>query len=71
MIKNDDGRITITSDEANQIHEFIRSTLDRQWDRYTDHYICSDEWEDGMRRMDPDMYDFATKLNSLCNDKIW
>jgi hypothetical protein len=65
MKRLNENEIIISQEEANDIYFFIRSSLDRQWDRHTDHYICNDSWEDGMRRMDPEMYDFAEQLNSL------
>lgn len=65
MKRINDEEIILTQDEINDIHEFIRDTLYREWDHYTDRYICSDPLEEGMRRMDPMMYDFAKKLLSI------
>jgi hypothetical protein len=58
--------IVVTQAELDNIREFIRSTLNHDWDNYTSNYICpgvSDE--DGMRRMDPAMYDMATKMDTI------
>lgn len=60
-----DGRIVITEQEASSIAEFIRSSLDREWDQHTNTFICTDKWEDGMRRMNPKMYDLSEQLNLL------
>ena len=66
MKRNDAGEIIITDQEAEAIKEFIRSSLYRAWDRYTDNVICEGtSWEDGMRQMDPEMYDIADQLNLL------
>ena len=60
-----DGRIVITEKEAADIAEFIRSSLDREWDQHTNTFICNDKWEDGMRRMNPEMYDLSQQLNLI------
>lgn len=60
-----DGRIVITDEEATRIAEYINSSLDREWDQYTNQYICTDKWEDGKRRMNPEMYDLSQQLNLL------
>ena len=65
MKRTGENTIEITDDEMMQIYEFIHRSLDRDWDRYTDNFICTDAWEDGKKRMDPEMYDFANKLISL------
>lgn len=65
MQRVDDDNITITQDELNDIAEFIRSSLYYEWDRYTDVYICRDKTEDGMRRMNPEMYDLMQKLRAI------
>lgn len=57
--------ITITNEEARVLANFIRSSLHREWDQYTDHYIVSSRdvsWEDGMKRMNPEAYDLANSL---------
>ena len=65
MERIDDDTIALTQNELDQIRDFIRMSLDRDWDRHTDHYICTDSWEDGMRRMDPEMYDFADQIAAI------
>jgi hypothetical protein len=62
MKRLNDDEIILSQAELNDIQEFIRNSLDRAWDRYTDTYICEDKWEDGMRRMNPAMYDMAEKM---------
>jgi hypothetical protein len=65
MQRIDENTIAFTQDEANSIHEFIRNSLEWAWDRHTSCYICNDSLEAGMRRMNPEMYDFAEQLNKL------
>ena len=65
MKRNQDHTITFSEEEISNMYEFIRNSLDSQWDRYTDNFICTGKWEDGMRRMNPEMYDFAEKLMSI------
>ena len=60
-----DNIIQITREQAQSIHFFIRFSLECAWDRYTDRYICEMSEEDGMRRMNPEMYDFAEELEKL------
>ena len=65
MKRISDDEISLSQDEINDIYELIRDTLYREWDHYTDHFICSDPLEEGMRRMNPEMYEFANKLMSI------
>lgn len=66
MKRLEDGTISLTQDEIDNIRTFIDSALDRDWDHHTDHYICENTtWEQGKRRMDPEMYDMAEQLGSL------
>ena len=62
MEKLPNGNIVLTPDEAQDIVDFIDQALDTDWDRYTDIYICNDSWEDGKRRMNPEMYKFKEQL---------
>ncbi len=58
--------IIITNAELESIHEFIRSTLHSDWDSYTDNFICRGvTTEEGLRRMDPDMYDMAQQMSII------
>lgn len=58
----------ITKEEARDIVEFIDNSLDSAWDRYTDLYIMSGvSWEEGKRRMNPDMYDLMNTLK----ERLW
>lgn len=55
--------IVITQEELDSIQSFIRSSLNSDWDSYTSNYICPGVTdEEGMRRMDPEMYDMASKM---------
>lgn len=42
MERIDDNTIAITQEEADRIQQFIDCSLDREWDRYTDNFICDD-----------------------------
>jgi hypothetical protein len=55
----------LTEGEFSNLREFIRNTLERAWDRHTDHYLCSDSLEAGMERMDPEMYKIADDMLEL------
>ena len=65
MKRIDDDTIALTQSELNDIRDFIWYSLELKWDRYTDKFICSDTLEDGMRRMNPEMYDFANKIETI------
>lgn len=65
MQRIDENTIQITQEEMDNIQFFIDRSLDSSWDRYTDTYICSDSWEDGKRRMDPEMYDLAQAMRMI------
>lgn len=63
MIRNEDGSLTLTAEEADMIEYFIDRSLDSAWDRYTSNYICEGvSLEDGMRRMDSDLYDIMEEM---------
>lgn len=62
MQRIDDNTIALTNEELENIREFIDRSLDSSWDHYTDTYICKESWEDGKRRMNPEMYDLAQKM---------
>lgn len=66
MERINDDTITLTSAEADMIAAFIFESLYRDWDRHTDHYICINvTLDDGMKRMDPQMYEFMQRLRAL------
>lgn len=65
MRRLNDNEIVLTQEELDNIREFIDRSLDRRWDDYTNTYICSDPWEDGKRRMDPEMYDMAQQMMGI------
>ena len=62
MRRLNENEIVVTQEELDNIREFIDRKLDSDWDHHTDHYICSESWEDGKRRMDPEMYDMAKQM---------
>ena len=65
MKRIDDNTIALTQEELDNIRFFIDNSLDRAWDHYTDTYICSDPWEAGKRRMNPEMYDMAQEMGAI------
>ena len=65
-IDTDNDTFQIDGEDLRNIREFIRSTLYSDWDRYTDHHICPNvPLEEGMRRMNADMYDFANHIDEV------
>lgn len=65
MNRIDENRIEITQEELDNIRFFIDQALDRDWDRHTDNFICSESWEDGKRRMNREMYDMAQQMATI------
>lgn len=65
MKRLDDNTIALTQEELNNIREFIDRSLDREWDHHTNIFICSDSWEDGKRKMNPEMYDLAQQMQLI------
>ena len=60
------NEIVLTQVELDNIREFIRSELDHSWDQYTDNYLVGNVTnEEGMRRMDPAMYDMAQEMTVI------
>lgn len=55
--------IYLSEQEAEDLAHFIEQTLEQEWDRYTDRFICPDvSLDEGMQRMNPAMYDFREEL---------
>ena len=65
MKRLNDNECILTQSEIDTMYEYIRDKLYQDWDHYTNHFICSDSTEDGMKRMNEFMYDFANQLNRL------
>jgi len=55
----------LTSEEMSDIRNFIRSSLEREWDHHTNRFICSEDEETGMKSMNPDMYEMAFNIGEL------
>lgn len=62
MIRIDENTVSLSNEELESIRSFIDRSLESDWDHHTNIYICSDNYEDGKRRMDPEMYDLAEKM---------
>ena len=61
--------INLTKEELQDIASFIDRSLDNDWDRYTDIYIVTGTtWEDGKKRMNPEMYALMQKINDAIYD---
>lgn len=58
------NKIEIERQELEDILQFIDSSLNREFERYTDNYICGLPWEDGKRKMNPRIYDLREKLEA-------
>ena len=65
MKRLDDNTITITNEEAAELHSLLRDFLYTAWDRYTDNVISSRPVEEGMESMNPTAYKMADELASL------
>jgi hypothetical protein len=65
MKRIDDDTIALTQQELDDIRFFIRETLYREWDYYTDHLITTRSNEEGMRSMNKEMYDFADQIAAI------
>lgn len=69
MKLDENGNIILTLEEANEIMDFIDTTLWREWDHYTYHYICTEDVETGKRRMNKEMYDFRERMLDTILDR--
>jgi hypothetical protein len=66
MKRIDENNISLTNEELLDIRELIREHLDMRWDHYTDTFVIEKtSWEDGMRSMNPKMYDMANKMTTI------
>lgn len=66
MKRIDENNISLTNEELLDIRELIREHLDMRWDHYTDTFIITKtSWEDGMRSMNPKMYDMANEMTTI------
>ena len=63
-------KFEVSKDELEDLIYFIRSSLETEWSHHTDTYICSDKYEDGVRRMNPYMYDLAIRLEGVLNGQV-
>jgi integrase len=57
--------VALTEEEISEITDFVRNALHREWDSYTDKFLTKTNLEDGLRLMDPNMYDFVEQLSKL------
>ena len=69
MKLDENGNIILTPEEADEIMDFIDTTLWREWDHYTDRYICTDDEETGKRRMNKEMYDFRERMLDMIRER--
>ena len=65
MKRTGDNTIELTEEELVNIFNFIRATLYCEWDQYTNNFITSKSKEEGMRSMNPEMYDFAAAIDQI------
>ena len=62
MKRIDENTVAISQEELESLREFIDNSLGSDWNHYTNQFICSESWEDGKRRMNPEMYDMAQAM---------
>ncbi len=66
MKRLNDNEIVLTNEELENIREFIRSTLRYDWDHHTSlYYGCKETDEEGMSRMDPEMYNMSQEMDVI------
>lgn len=66
MKRLNDSEIVLTNQELDDMRDFIRMTLAREWDQHTSRfYGCKENHEDGMRRMDPAMYAMSEAIGVI------
>lgn len=71
MKNNMSDKIDIDRKELEDILQFIDSSLNREFERYTDNYICGGlSWEDGRRKMNPRIYDLREKLEKQITREV-
>lgn len=68
MSDNEQGNITISREMASTIADGIERLLDRIWDHYTDNVISDRGWRQGMRHMDPELFDAMEHLQDKLLD---
>lgn len=61
------NEVAITKEELQDLCDFIDGSLERDWDRHTDNFICEDPIEVGKSRMNPVMYAMCQKMQELVN----
>ncbi len=57
-------RVSLTFSETQSMINYIFQSLENEWDRYTDRYITDELTSEGIRSMDPKMYDLAMDLQN-------
>jgi len=65
MKRIDEDTIALTQQELDDIREFIQQSLDHEWVRYTDNVIRKCSWAEGVRSMNPEMYDFSQRAATI------
>ena len=55
-------RVSLTFSETQAIIDFIMFSLANEWEQYTDKYIAEEPDSEGIRSMDPQIYDLAMDL---------
>lgn len=63
------GKLYLTKSEAEYIVQDMRHRLASEWEAHTSRFIVGNvSEEDGMKRMDPHLYDLMNKLESRIFD---
>jgi hypothetical protein len=62
-------RVSLSFEETQSIIDYILYSLENEWDRYTDRYITDEPTSEGIRSMDPKMYDLAMDLQKRLDER--
>ena len=62
-------RVSLSFEETQSIIDYILYSLENEWARYTDRYIAELTDSEGIRSMDPEMYDLAMDLQKRLDER--
>jgi hypothetical protein len=62
-------RVSLTFSETQSIINFILYSLENEWDQYTDRYITEKPDSEGIRSMNPEMYDLSMDLQKRLDER--
>ncbi len=62
-------RVSLSFDETQAIINFIMFSLENEWEQYTDRYITEEPDSEGIRSMNPEMYDLSMDLQKRLDER--